>query len=817
MSEDRLEKALEMMREEPVTAEESAAARARVWERLMASTGAVCGEFRAELGKYAEGRLGAQRRLLLEDHLARCPECRRAFAEMRGERKVVAMPERRMGFVQRYRGWAIAAGVALVALYAGRERIDDMLAPSGPRATVEMVAGEMYRLPGGTMTSGAAVGEGDVVRTGPGSRAVLRLADGSAMEVNERSELWVHAAWSGQTVHLTRGDVIVQAAKQRRGHLRVQTRDSMASVKGTVFAVSSGMAGSVVTVMEGAVEVAQSGGTTMVKPGQNIASTPALRQVTPRQTVEWSKDAEKYFALLGEFATLEKQIAAIPGAPLRTQSNLMGVMPPNVVVYAAAPNLSGTIRQAVNLAEQRADESEVFKEWWNSDSAKQLRKMTDDLQSVTPLLGDEIVFVLARQGDVKIPVLLAEVKGGQADALKQAMARMIPAQEAHAFYRVTDSLLTFSDSPAHLEWALSSAGQGANAPFTTEIAQRYQRGAGWLVGLDLQPLKPVNVKEVEAGGAGNMRYVFFEQRQTAGQEENEATLKFDGARTGLASWLAPAGTTGAAEYVSSEAAIVFAASMREPRQVYDELVSQMTKLKPDFESGLKEIEAKLGFNIGNDIASALGTDFAVSIERPSIPVPGWVLAVEAYKPATLDGTLRKVVDLHNSELKPEDASKKLTFVQETVNGRAWNTVKSSLPGVGFTWTYHGGYLVAGADRAIVERAIATREGGFPLVRSAQFQHQMPSAAGVHPSGFVWLNIRGALADVVNVLPYPGLKQLANGRDPILVVLNGETERIRASSRTRLTSLVLDVMTAGAAGDTEGTGKAKAIKNGSARN
>jgi hypothetical protein len=98
----------------------------------------------------------------------------------------------------------------------------------------------------------------------------------------------------------------------------------------------------------------------------------------------------------------------------------------------------------------------------------------------------------------------------------------------------------------------------------------------------------------------------------------------------------------------------------------------------------------------------------------------------------------------------------------------------------------------------VERAIATREGGFPLVRTAAFREQMPAATGVHPSGFLWVNVKGALADVVNALPYPGLKQLVANREPVLVAFNGETERIRAASRTRLTSLILDAMMSGAA-------------------
>ena len=144
-------------------------------------------------------------------------------------------------------------------LYLGRDTLDAWMAPGGPRATVVSASGGLYRLPGGALEAGAAIGEKERIRTGPGAHAVLRLADGSTVDVNERTELFVTAAWSGQAIHLQRGDVIVQAAKQRRGHLRVLTRDSIASVKGTVFAVSAGMGGSVVSVVEGSVAVNQPG------------------------------------------------------------------------------------------------------------------------------------------------------------------------------------------------------------------------------------------------------------------------------------------------------------------------------------------------------------------------------------------------------------------------------------------------------------------------------------------------------------------------------------------------------------------------------
>jgi hypothetical protein len=38
-----------------------------------------------------------------------------------------------------------------------------------------------------------------------------------------------------------------------------------------------------------------------------------------------------------------------------------------------------------------------------------------------------------------------------------------------------------------------------------------------------------------------------------------------------------------------------------------------------------------------------------------------------------------------------------------------------------------------------------------------------------------------------------VQRLAGSRDPVLIVVDGETERIHAASRTRLTSLILDLM------------------------
>jgi len=59
---------------------------------MAGSVSATCGEFRPDFAAYLAGGLGDTRRVLVEDHLGRCPACRTRRAEMKGERTVIAMP-----------------------------------------------------------------------------------------------------------------------------------------------------------------------------------------------------------------------------------------------------------------------------------------------------------------------------------------------------------------------------------------------------------------------------------------------------------------------------------------------------------------------------------------------------------------------------------------------------------------------------------------------------------------------------------------------------------------------------------------------------
>ena len=291
-----------------------------------------------------------------------------------------------------------------------------------------------------------------------------------------------------------------------------------------------------------------------------------------------------------------------------------------------------------------------------------------------------------------------------------------------------------------------------------------------------------------------MRHLFLEQKTVGSASENSALLTFNGQREGLASWLASPAATAAGEYISSEALIAGSLTTRNPRQLFDSLMDTLSKMAPETISHLREFEQKTGVNFANDIMGALGTDYAYAIETPTLPIPGWIVAAEVYRQASLDESLRRFVEAFNRE----STNDKMVLATETASGRTWTTLRHSVSAaVTLQMTYDRGYLLMGTDRATLVRAIQTRAGGFPLVRSAKFRSQLPTGAGVHQSAFLWINTSESVRQMLSTVVTGQLATLLQGREPLLILINGETERIGAASRNRITGLLFDMLLAGA--------------------
>jgi uncharacterized protein (TIGR03435 family) len=139
---------------------------------------------------------------------------------------------------------------------------------------------------------------GESIRSSAGAGAVFVLADKSRVEMRPNSQLILEHADDGLRIRLNSGSVIVTAAKQRSGHLYVQTRDVTVSVVGTVFLVNAEEAGSRVAVIQGEVQVQDGSVLKKLVPGEQVATNPLMESHPVREEIAWSSSAPAHMALL---------------------------------------------------------------------------------------------------------------------------------------------------------------------------------------------------------------------------------------------------------------------------------------------------------------------------------------------------------------------------------------------------------------------------------------------------------------------------------------------------------------------------------------
>jgi uncharacterized protein (TIGR03435 family) len=212
--------------------------------------------------------------------------------------------------------WRVSVAVAAVALVvlASAALIRNVVFPKTAGAMAEVVDGEVVQLSnaaGQPLRRGKPVQPAQVLRSS-GRGAVLALGDGSVVEMRSQSELALERADDGVRVRLDKGGVIVNAAKQRSGHLYVETKDAKVSVVGTVFLVDAEEKGSRVAVIEGMVRVEKGALAEKLLPGEQVATNPAVETHPVTQEIAWSRHAEEHLALL-------QQSLGAPAPALETQ------------------------------------------------------------------------------------------------------------------------------------------------------------------------------------------------------------------------------------------------------------------------------------------------------------------------------------------------------------------------------------------------------------------------------------------------------------------------------------------------------------------
>lgn len=847
--ESLLDRALDAVSRDQIDPRVESAAISRVWDRLTEASQAEirpganlgerfasCGDYQAAIPDYLAGRLAKERRLLLEDHSRECIPCRRALLAARtGAPPRVA--RQHLGSASPWlRRSAIAAGLLAAigtasilytrglfdrqTMIARVDRIDAQLFGVGTESSTAMSVGNEIR-------------EGQAIRTSKDGGAVVRLRDGSQVELRERSEVDLVERNGETTINVRRGSVIVQAAKQH-GHLYAKTDDCRVAVTGTIFAVNHGTKGSRVSVIEGQVRVENGSNDHLLRSGDQVVTSQNLARLPIEQEISWSQDRERYVALLAELKALNQELQQrIAEKGLRYDSRLLHVQPADTRIYAAIPNVSTEIAAMQQSLSERLSRNEVLARFWQDRVANQGldRELTELVQRLSGLgqhLGAEIAVSAAggfSESHHPEVLLLAEVTNPA--AFGPALAAEIERLNAQTQGDLTFRLLTDLGSAAPaaenevLLWTAGDAfaaasdlnrlrevatllGSGQSSPFAAtsfhaHLTDAYSQGAQFLLGVDLEHL--VGSQQINGNlepalafsGFDRAEDLIVEQKGDGTTTHTGAVLSFDGPRSGAMSWLAAPAPMGSLEFISADANFAAGFVAENPAAIADQIFEFLQSQNSDVAARLAAFQQEHGIDLRSDLAATLGGEMATALDGPALPMPSWKLIVEVYDPARLSQTLATAVAEINEQLVA-NGKPPLTLTNETISGRTYTTLAAA-NGTSIAFTFDDGYMIAGPNRAALDRSLQIRDSGVSLPRSSSFIALLPEDGYLDFSAVVYANL-GSLADsalgsMLGGLAQQGGANLGELSAPSLTCAYGEPSRIRVVS-THQSGLALSI-------------------------
>ena len=671
-----------------------------------------CADYQARMPALVAGTLPEAQRLLVEDHTRECIPCRKHLQAVRAGRAVsdVAGPAAPARVGRYYAAAAAMVGVAVAGVWIS-QRV--LLPPQDGIVQVQSVDGRMFVAGDDRGADLVPLGPGDAVdggvpvRTGAGSRAVLELGDGSRVEAAGLTTFRVDARRSGHRVRVDRGSVIVQAAQQENGSLIVSTEEMLVAVKGTIFAVTHGVKGSRVSVIEGEVEVEKGRERHSLLAGDQFRSRPTLVAMTLQEEVGWSQDADRYLALLEEFRSLRSELNQLmEAAPARYSTRLLDLMPADTKVYLAMPNAPATLSDLFELVRSRVGTSDLLAEWWAEFEASGAVGTIDEvialLGELGDTMGDETVMALAGgiADNTARPLVVTEVSDAaalrealeeQLDELGDAMGEegtpvivedLDAAAESDGVLLVwiADDLAAASPSLAALRTVAANRDGAAN-PFVGSrlhgrLAERYAAGAELLAAVELAAVvaelgvsEDADANGFAFSGLDHVEDLVASRTQEGDRANVTATLSFDGQRSGMISWLSEPGTNGALDFFSPDASFVAAGVIEDPLAIYDEFLEFLAGLGGEMDGPPAEIESELGMSIREDFLAHLGGEYAAGIDGPVLPSPAWKAVASVYDAEALQSSIETLARKANDRLADEGVGAAVTIDEQESGGR----------------------------------------------------------------------------------------------------------------------------------------------------
>lgn len=840
-----LDDALEQMARVEPSADQADDAAARVWQRLTAADAGTaaeaaeiqsidgCDDYQALIPAYLGDSLPQARRILVEDHTRECVPCRRALKAAREGRPMQPAAQavdltptpRTYSFTR----WAIAA--ALVAGIGVSQFLIREMLPFGANqsATVHSADGELFRVATAAhmpLTVDDTLLEGQSVRTSRDGGAVLRLEDGSLVELSARSQVSIDESRRGTTIQLERGNVIVQAAKQRDRHLYVATDDCLVSVTGTIFSVNHGTKGSRVSVIEGEVKVNFSDHEEVLTPGDQVATQAHLNFIPLDEEIAWSRDLDTYLQMLEDADALKREIReTVPFPELRYSSRILDLVPEDTVFYSALPNLGTTVSETHRVVQEHLAKNPALADWWQTDAGNELEPMIGDLidrfAEVGEYLGDEMVVsgTLPLDDDFEGPMLMAEVR--DAAALRDFIERQIndasshvghgfdgglvwvddplhPTQgdEDHLFVWLDEGLMVASLDAEAIRTVASVVLEGTANPFTEtdfydDIAALYETGTEIIVAIALdEVVEMVSLDEQLDGdevlaysrlGVDQVRHLLVEQKRVDSKTHYAVSLSFSGKRQGVASWLATPAPMGSLDFVSPEAKLVASVVFEDPIEMFDDLYTASGE-DEGFTQFLQLFREEHGINLRDDLFGALGGELTLALDGPLLPQPAWKAILEVYDPARLQFAIERGVAEANQQMA-EEGGGEITLSSREVSGRTFYQLSAVEQDIHYTFVE--GYWVVAPTHALLDRAVRFYGSGYSIVDAASFTRLLPNDGRNNFSAILYQDLSSLLQSVAERLAdgqvseeqQQSLDALKASRQPTLAFAYGDEDRI----------------------------------------
>jgi ferric-dicitrate binding protein FerR (iron transport regulator) len=830
-TERMLDEAISSIRGETMDKQTAAEAVDRVWQRIAdGNTEAEralrgCADFSELIPALLEGSLTGPRAILLQDHLDECIACRRLHIKaregprQRAEHRTDTAPSPARRTLALAAAAVLALGLGLAAAWTGA----NLIAERGLSASLESVEGSLLLVlddGGRALASSDRITARQTLRTTKNSGAVLRLDDGSLIEIDSRSQLLLRRSLRGTTLRLDRGNIIVRAAEQHGERLFVATGDCLVAVTGTVFAVDHGLKGSRVSVLEGSVEVRQGSHRQLLNPGEQLTTNDRLQSVAISEQIAWSRNADVHRALLHELSLLQREVAhTVDPLDTRTSTALLDMAPPDTLVFVAVPNLTEGLGEARQLLNERLASSDTLREWWHANFvATGIDRQIDDLLDRLLPLGDAVA------EEVAITVSSAAIDGGggplvyalldDAGTFTQLLREEMGSVNSLAGRSVisvledphgpigTPSEITVwvnerlfaasndAEQLSDLARRLSAAAPSgfAGTELHTRLDAAYRGGVSWLVGIDLGPLldraadhgSEQDMIVADQLGLTGLSTLVLERHRIDGTSAISAELAFDGQRRGMAAWLAEPAPMGSLEFVSQDASLAAALVAKDAAVIFDELVQAIATADSGALDELDRFQDEIGIDLREDLAAALGGEGVVALDGPLLPTPAWKLVAEVYDPNTLQSTIERAIGRINQSLAEHDREG-LSLEEHGVAGRSYWSVQAPQAQVAAVYTMTDGYLVVGPELALVSEALQYRDSGVHLPASQSFLELLPDNGYTDCSALLYRNL-GPLAaslpeSVLGEISPDAWTALA---EPMLFCVYGEEDRIAAS-------------------------------------